>query len=195
MNPVKLVLGFVPFLLVSVLAGRLSFAWAAGIGLVAALVLAITTAQGGVKLLPASQVAILGVLTILGVVGSAGIKDWLDDYGRSTASIALGSVVIVTAFIAPFTLQYAREAAPPAVWNTHGFLALNRQISLAWGLAVLAVGISHIAATEMDKHGDSRLLEILFSWGIPVAALIAALLYTKQVSARARHAGPGGTTA
>ena len=47
MEPVKLVLGFVPFLLFTLLTGWLPVDWAAVIGLVAALALVAVTAQGG----------------------------------------------------------------------------------------------------------------------------------------------------
>ena len=51
-NPVKLVLGFVPFILFTVLSGWVPVGWAAVVGLVAALSVVALTAGGGTKLLP-----------------------------------------------------------------------------------------------------------------------------------------------
>ena len=61
--------------------------------------------------------------------------------------IVLGSVVIGR----PFTESYARETTPKELWGTPQFRAVNRQISLVWGLAFLVGTISLIIAGSVDR--------------------------------------------
>lgn len=65
MSPVKLVLGFVPFLLFTVLTAWIPVGWAAVVGVVAALALVVVTAKGGLKTLPLVQAVILLILAQL----------------------------------------------------------------------------------------------------------------------------------
>jgi intracellular septation protein A len=67
---------------------------------------------------------------------------------RSTAFPVYSSVVVWTLYAGvtwvsilvgtPFTLQYARESAPPEHWQSPGFLRANLVISVFWGAAFLA---------------------------------------------------------
>ena len=97
--------------------------------------------------------------------------------------IVLGSVVIGH----PFTESYARESTPKEIWGTPQFRAVNRTISLVWGLAFLVGTISLIVAGSVT--GRPFLLRIL----IPFGALAWAYSYTQRVVTARRAAGGGGT--
>src|SRR5690349_14781542 len=144
MNPVKLVLGFVPFLLFSVLTAWIPVGWAAAAGLVAALAVVAATAGGGIKVLPLVQAVILLVIAVLGFAAGPATVAFLTVYGRGLASSALGLFIVATAARTPFTAQFARAAVPESAWHTPEFLRVIRQISLAWGSVALILGACHL---------------------------------------------------
>ena len=83
----------------------------------------------------------------------------------------------------PFTLQYARETAPPDRWQAPAFLRTNMIISAVWGSAFL---INLAAVTiALDPRFDSLWIEAL----LPVLTLIAASVFTTRYAraARAQH--------
>ena len=108
MNPVKIAIGFVPFVLLTVLGNVLQFRWAAVISLAAAIVVIAVTARGGVKILPVAQAVILICFALLGWLGGTSVDDFLAKYGRGAASLVLGLFIVATAASMPFTAQFAR---------------------------------------------------------------------------------------
>ena len=135
MNPVKLVIGFVPFLLFTVLANWIPVGWAALVGLLAALALIVVTARGGLKILPVVQALILLVIAVLGFVGGPAVDAFLTQYGRGLTSLLLG--------------LFTRPAAVPIViflavsnverWRVGGFFwnKLGLEFTLMWSVAAL----------------------------------------------------------
>ena len=105
MNPVKLILGFVPFILFTVLTGWIPIGWAAAAGLVAALAVVAVSAAGGIKVLPLVQAVILLVIAVLGFAAGPATVAFLTVYGRGLASLALGLFIVATAARTPFTAQ------------------------------------------------------------------------------------------
>ena len=192
MNPLSIVTGFIPLTLFAVLVNWLPLGWAAAAGLSAAVVIiAVTAARGGVKILPVVQSVILAVFTVVGFTAGAGPATTLAPYARGAASLALGAFILATSFSFPFTVQFARRSVPQQYWKSPQFLGVNRRISLAWGLAVLAVGAAHLAAAFAG--GGVPVLHILLDWGIPVYAAYRAYSVTKHTIAQnARPRQPGG---
>src|ERR1019366_1975439 len=47
------------------------------------------------------------------------------------AGVSCGSIL----FGAPFTVQYARESAPPEHWHSPGFIRGNQVMSVVWSIA------------------------------------------------------------
>ena len=148
MNPLSIITGFIPQVLVfAILANWLPLGWAAVAGLAVALALiAVTATRGGVKILLVAQAVILAVFTVVGFTAGHHDATAFEPYARGVASLALGAFILATSFSFPFTAQFARRGVPQQYWNSPRFLAVNRRISLVWGLAVLAIGASHLAA-------------------------------------------------
>ena len=77
-------------------------------------------------------------------------------------AIAWGSLL----FGAPFTIQYAREQAPPELWRSPVFLRINQYITAVWG-----VDFSLSALVSLFRHatGDTSFVSqyawVLFSVG------------------------------
>jgi hypothetical protein len=193
MNPLKLVTGFIPQIVFVVLVNWVPLGWAAAAGLAAAVVLiAVTATHGGVKILPVVQGVILAAFTVVGFTVGHHDATAFAPYARGVASLALGAFILATSFSFPFTAQFARGGVPQELWKSPQFLAVNRRLSLVWGLAVLAVGAGHLAAAYV---GDGApVVRILLDWGIPVFAAYRAYAVTKRTIARsARPQQPGGT--
>ncbi|ODU03670.1 MAG: hypothetical protein ABS81_13320 [Pseudonocardia sp. SCN 72-86] len=176
-----MVLGFVPLLLFTVLCYWLPVGWAAVVGFVAAIGVITVTAEGGIKLLPTVQGVILLVFAVLGFAGGPGVDTFLMTYGRGVASLVLGAVIVATASSMPFTAQFARATTPRELWDSPVFLAANRRISLAWGLAVLVVGACHLLGAWLQIQGVAHALTLLVDWVVPILAVVRAVSVTKHV--------------
>jgi hypothetical protein len=188
-NPVKIVIGFVPFVLFTVLANWIPVGWAAVIGLVAALGVTAVTVRGGLKILPVVQAVILLVIALVGFVGGAGVDAFLAVYGRGIASLALGLFIVATATAMPFTDQFARAAVPPDAWHSPKFLQLNPRLSLAWGAVVLVLGVCHLTGAILEAHGADPLLRLLVDWVVPILAFVQVITYTRRIVAEHTSTG------
>jgi hypothetical protein len=184
MNPVKIVIGFVPFVLLTVLGRWLPVGWAALIALVAALVVIAATARGGLKILPVAQAVILIGFAVLGFFGGASIAAFLAVYGRGLASLVLGLFIVVTAASWPFTAQFAREAVPPTEWHSPPFVQINRRLSLAWGSVVLILGACHVLGAFLDAQHIHPVLRLLVDWVVPILAFLRVIAFTRRIAAQ-----------
>ncbi|HUY18269.1 MAG TPA: hypothetical protein VMV15_03500 [Candidatus Binataceae bacterium] len=92
------------------------------------------------------------------------------------AAVAWGSVAAGR----PFTLQYARESAPPEHWQSTAFWRTNLIISMVWGLAFL-INIALVVIALNSKH-SSLLLAVIF----PLLTLAAAWIFTMCYSGMGR---------
>ena len=60
-------------------------------------------------------------------------------------------------------------------------------LSTAWGLAIVAVGLSRVAAAAIDGHTTRRLPEILLGLVIPGAIILYMLKFSKSYPDRVTH--------
>jgi len=87
---------------------------------------------------------------------------------------------------APFTLQYARESAPPEHWQSPVFLRANLVISVVWGLGFLAnLGLVTIA---LHSRYNSLWIAVAAPLLIMMTATIFTSCYTRIAQRRAQHA-------
>jgi hypothetical protein len=189
MNPITLVVGFVPLVAFSVLDGRIPVADAAAVGAAAALVIVVVTARRGFPVLPVVQVVTLGALAAIAFAGDPGTRTFLTTYGRGIASLVLAAYMLITVPFAPFTATFARAGVPREVWHSPRFIALNRRISTAWGLAVLVFGLFRLATAEVDPS-LRPFPALLLQWGPGVIAVLCALRYTRRTVAEAQAGQP-----
>jgi hypothetical protein len=184
MNPLTLVLGFVPLVLFTFLDGRIPVEDAALIGTVAAIIVVAVTARRGVPVLPIVQTVTLAIITVIAFTGDHATKTFLSSYGRGLASLVLAAYMLITASFAPFTVTIARVNVPREYWQSPQFIALNRKISAVWGVAILVLGITHLATGAMGPL--PRFQELLIQWGPAVIVVIIALRYTQRVTSEAQ---------
>jgi hypothetical protein len=192
MNPLNIAIGFIPLALFAILVTWLPLGWVAAVGLaVVVVIIAVTAARGGVKILSVAQFVILAVFTVIGFTAGHGAAAAFEPYARGLASLALGAFILATSFSFPFTMQFARHSVPQQYWKSPQFLGANRRISLAWGLAVLTIGAGHLAAAYVGS--SVPLLHLLLDWGIPAYAAYRAYSVTKRTIAQnARPPQPRG---
>jgi hypothetical protein len=182
MNPLKIVIGFVPFILFTLLSGLLPVGWAAVVGLVAALGVVALTARGGIKVLPVVQAFILLAFAVLGFAGGPAVDALLVAYGRGAASVLLGGFIVATAARLPFTAQFARAAVPESEWRSAVFMQVNRRLSLAWGGAVLVLGACHLVGAYLGLHDAQPLVRLLVDWVVPLLAFLRVIAYTRRIA-------------
>lgn len=185
MNPGTLIIGFVPLVLFALLDGRIPVADAAAIGAAAALIIVVATARRGVAVLPLVQVITLAAMCAIAFAGGASVQTFLAGYGRGIASLVLAAFMLATAPFAPFTASIARAGVPREVRTSRRFIELNQRISAAWALAVLVLGLAHLAGAAIGPSLPP-FRALLIEWGPAVVAVICALRYTRRTVAAAQ---------
>ena len=92
---------------------------------------------------------------------------------------AWGSIVIGR----PFSIQYARESAPPEVWENPAFWRANLLISVVWGLAFLT-DLALLIVALNPRHNSLWIAVV-----IPILMMVAASTFTTRYTkiVRARH--------
>lgn len=187
-NVVAIGVGFIPFVLFSLLAPLIGGGSAATAGLVSAIAVTAATAKGGVKMMPSAQAVILLVMAVLAFTGGPGVDAVLVHYGPVVAAFLLGLLMIVTAAAnRPFTAQFARSHVPPSLWHDSRFINLNRRMSTAWGLAVLVLALCHLIGAQFAIDGPSLFVRLAVNWVVPLVAFWAANAFGKRTIAAAEH--------
>lgn len=190
MSPLKIALGFLPWIAFSLIATR---AGAGAVGIAALVAFAVAAAllvrsvmrRESVKLLEATAsvtFAAMGLWALLSPASDA----FLAFYGRGAAAVVLLAVILVTLPVRPFTEQYARESVPQEFWDSPRFHAVNRRISGAWAGVIAVMSVAHFAAGALAAGGtgqvSSNLPELLFNWIVPAALILGAVRYTQHVA-------------
>jgi hypothetical protein len=197
MNPVKIILGLIPFAVFSIAANALPVGWAALIGLAASVIALVADLKGGVKALPVVGVVIMGGFAVAGFLAGPAVQAVLGEYARGLATLLLGVYILVTAWFAPFTASYARETVPSQYWTTPFFRRVNRTISAVWGLAVLAMAVLHLVASAIEVSGERVPLgPVILNWGLPILIILGTIKLTSRLagSKPSSEATPSGSS-
>ena len=142
----NLVLGFVPFILFSVLMGL-----SPDVALWAAFAAAFTLGMRSfldtrvLKTLDAGSTALFGLLALY-----KGFVQQSLSFGAVLLAVDGGLLAIMIASLLwhePFTLQYAREQVAPEEWETPLFLRSNYVVTGAWVAALAIMTAADAAAT------------------------------------------------
>ena len=188
MKALRIVLGFLPFLVFSILAPVVGAGWSAAAGTLVAVVVVLATARDGIQIPPAAQGSILLVMAVLGFTGGPGVNAFLTQYGPGLCGVLLGYFLVATAATMPFTAQIARASVPAQFWHSPRFLEVNRRISNAWGLAVMVLGFCHVAGAEISGGGGALGLRLALNWVVPILVFWRVRAYSNRVAADAQHA-------
>jgi hypothetical protein len=173
------VLGFLPWIVFSIVAQRLAadgVAWSALIAVVMTLVaLVVAQRRHGPKILNLASLVLFGAIAVAGFVGGPDVDQWLYDWGRPLVGVVLGLFVLATVPVLPFTAEYARQSTPREYWDSPTFTKINRVLSAVWGVALIVMGLAAVVVSALDQQADgtgsSHLLDLLLNWVVPIAVI------------------------
>jgi len=140
------------------------------------------------KLLDVATVVFFAALTIAAIVTSRHDVSELDKYSQAISSgalgiIALGSIV----FGHPFTVDYAREQAPPQAWHTAVFKRINLVLTSVWTVVFLVCAALGLIAQTVGPKG----LRDWLNWYIPIVLIFLGFRFTRWYPRQVRRAGVG----
>ena len=175
----QIVLSFGPFIVFALLTrvtGVDMSLWAAAI-LSAALIARNRMAGGSIKILEAGTVLLFGLLALY---ATATQVQWSIPFVRIVVDSGLVAIVLISILIRqPFTLQYAREAAPAEVQASPAFLRVNYVISAVWAFALAIVVCADLAmefAPGVRIWAETVVLVAALAGAVqPVNVFVAAL--------------------
>jgi hypothetical protein len=190
----KVLVGFVPWLVFTVIATRAG-AGAVGVAAVLALLVALglvigSTRRGeSVKLLEITAVVVFGGYAVVSFVDPSA-DAFLAAYGRALAALLLAVVIFASLPVAPFTEQYARDSVPREYWHTPQFRSVNRRISAVWGGAVAVMAASHAVAGAVTVPDPGvrllhRPVDLVFNWIVPGLLIWFAVSCTRRIAGAA----------
>jgi hypothetical protein len=193
MKPLPLILGFLPLVAFSLLARLLpshDFGLAALTSAVVAIIAILAHRPAWPPMiLTGSQLTLLVVLTIVGFTAGAGTDRWLATWLAAAFAGIMGLIILALIPVMPFTEQFARQSTPQQYWSSPTFKRINRVLSMAWGAAIVVIGISRlVAAAIKDRPGSHTVLELVFSAVIPVVILVYMLKFSKSYPESVTHA-------
>ncbi len=154
--------------------------------IISGLLLVPTLERGGVKTLDVLSFAFFVVIAVIGAVSSPHDGDWMDRWSQVLSSGALAAFVFVTIPFVPFTEQYARESAPPEVWNSPRFKRTNLVLTAMWGLVFAAEAALGVIAREAPGTAGWT------NWVLPICLIVLAFKFTVRYSEHARETARRG---
>jgi hypothetical protein len=97
-------------------------------------------------------------------------------------------IVLISMMIRqPFTLQYAREEAPPEIWKNQAFIRANFIITMVWALAFATMVAADVLMVYQPR------LPSMISITVTIAALLTAYKFTaryRQIGRRRQQVSP-----
>lgn len=194
MENFKFILGFLPWIVFSLVAQRLAadgVAWSATIAVVMTLVALIYAwRQNGPKILNIGSLVLFAVVAIVGFVGGPDVDRWLYDWGRPLVGVIIGLFILVTVPLMPFTEEYARQSVPQQYWSSPTFRRINRVLSAAWGVAILVIGLASVAVAALGAQAlhfdDHHALDLVLNWIVPIVVIAGMIRFTRRYPERAR---------
>jgi hypothetical protein len=192
MKPLSLALAFLPLVAFSLLARLLPSGDIGVAGLVAFVCAIIAIAEARPawppKILNACQLVLFGVAAALGFASGAGTDTWLKTWGGPGVGLVIGLTILALVPVMPFTEQFARQSTPQAYWGSPTFKKINKVLSIGWGVAIFALGVSRTAAAAIDQHTTSRIPQIILSLIVPVVVLLYMFKFSKSYPERVTQA-------
>jgi hypothetical protein len=194
MKPVTLILAFLPLIVFSLLSRFLPHGDIGIAGLAAAVtalaVIVISHPIWPPKILNTCSFVLFAVTAVLGFTLGQNDDRWLATWGGAGVGLVLGAIILVLVPVMPFTEQFARESVPEAEWSSPIFKKINRVLSIGWGLAIVGIGVSRVAAAAINGHTTRRLPDILLGLIIPGAIIWYMLKFSKSYPDRVAHHEP-----
>lgn len=169
-------LSFAPWVIFGVVASPSTWEYAALAALIAAIVLSgQDILHGRLRILDMTGIVFFAVLSVLALALHRGQLVWVETYAQVISNGLVAVVALGSLLSEPFTSPYARESAPPDVWDTPAFKHINRVLTAMWGAAFALMTVSTWLAVRFPSQDD------WFNWVIPIALLVGAVKFTQQI--------------
>lgn len=170
--------GLAPWIAMSLIVGPGRFEEAASIALgISVLSLLMNHRRGGrLKTMELFDVAYFTIIAVIGLFAGAAVIAWMELWSGEMTNIALvvfafGSMLLRN----PFTIEYAKEQAPPELWDTPVFLSINYKITLAWALSFSVSAIAGLYGVIVLHTSDN----FWTGWILQIGAMLFAVGFTE----------------
>ena len=192
MQKAAIFLGFVPWIVFSVIAGPSTWMWAALAALVCSLVLSVPDwrRSRSISILDAAALVFFAVLVVLALVLDRATLQPIEDRAQLISSVVIAVVALGSLAVGrPFTEFYAKKQAPPEVWNSPTFKKVNRVLTGLWGGVFIINALCDVAVAYFGASPD------VFNWVVPIVAIVVAVKITSWYpdhaaeQTRAAHGG------
>ncbi|MCF8571828.1 hypothetical protein L5G32_16285 [Gordonia sp. HY002] len=196
MNPLAVIVGFLPFIAFDVLSERDfhdAIGWAAVVALVLTAVFFVLgdKRHRGSSVLNGAAVGIFGVIAAMDFIGGPDIERWLVTWSAAVVMVALGAIILVMLPVRSFTEEIAKQTVPEEFWRTPTFIRVNRVLSALWGGAQVVLGLLSVVVIAVGDSGvdlSRGHLDLLLNWVIPIGVYIALIRFTIAYPERAKAA-------
>jgi uncharacterized membrane protein len=168
-------LGFVPWIVFSVVAGPSTWMWAALAALLCSLILSVPSWRStrSISVLDAAGLLFFGALVVLALTLDRATLQPIEDRAQMLSSIVIALVALGSLAVGrPFTEYYARQQTPREYWNSPTFKQINRVITAVWGMVFVLNALCDAAVAYLGVNAD------IFNWVVPIVAIVAAVKFT-----------------
>ncbi|WP_328310352.1 hypothetical protein [Actinomycetospora sp. NBC_00405] len=175
MQKAAIFLGFVPWIVFSVVAGPSTWMWAALAALLCSLILSVPSWRStrSISVLDAAGLLFFSVLVVLALVLDRATLQPIEDRAQLLSSIVIALVALGSLAVGrPFTEYYARQQTPREYWDSPTFKQINRVITAVWGLVFVVNALCDAAVAYLGATSD------VFNWVVPIVAIVAAVKFT-----------------
>ena len=175
MQKAAIFLGFVPWIVFSVVAGPSTWMWAALAAFLCSLVLSVPSWRStrSISVLDAAGLVFFGVLVVLALVLDSATLQPIEDRAQMLSSIVIAVVALGSLAVGrPFTEYYAKQQTPREYWNSPTFKQINRAITAVWGLVFVFNALCDAVVAYLGASSD------VFNWVVPIVAIVAAVKFT-----------------
>ena len=175
MQKAAIFLGFVPWIVFSVVAGPSTWMWAALAAFLCSLILSVPSWRStrSISVLDAAGLVFFGVLVVLALVLDSATLQPIEDRAQMLSSIVIAVVALGSLAVGrPFTEYYAKQQTPREYWNSPTFKQINRVITAVWGLVFVFNALCDAVVAYLGASSD------VFNWVVPIVAIVAAVKFT-----------------
>ena len=175
MQKAAIFLGFVPWIVFSVVAGPSTWMWAALAAFLCSLILSVPSWRStrSISVLDAAGLVFFGVLVVLALVLDSATLQPIEDRAQMLSSVVIAVVALGSLAVGrPFTEYYAKQQTPREYWNSPTFKQINRAITAVWGLVFVFNALCDAAVAYLGVNSD------VFNWVVPIVAIVAAVKFT-----------------
>jgi len=104
------------------------------------------------KIIQATSLILFAALSVAGFVTGHNDDRWLSRWEGAGVGLVMGVIILLLIPLMPFTGQFARAVTPESAWTSPTFLKINRVLSAAWGVAIVGLGASRVAAALIERQ-------------------------------------------